>query len=133
MIYNFRFVAGPVARVGPCGLEIHPIVVSLSRFCSWKQTAVVRASDDFWPRDPASHTIHIASVAYNSLFLGEFMQPDWDMFQVSFFTFFVRIFVYWKPNGIDTKCSKWDRLYCTSSCHLCQTTCLLISPSTFFV
>ncbi|KAL9255683.1 putative galactinol--sucrose galactosyltransferase 2 [Drosera capensis] len=45
-----------------------------------KQTAVVRASDDFYPRDPASHTIHISSVAYNSVFLGEFMQPDWDMF-----------------------------------------------------
>ncbi|KAH7276783.1 hypothetical protein KP509_39G021500 [Ceratopteris richardii] len=48
---------------------------------SINQTAVVRASDDFWPRDPASHTIHIASVSYNSIFLGEFMQPDWDMFQ----------------------------------------------------
>ncbi|KAI5318434.1 hypothetical protein L3X38_038142 [Prunus dulcis] len=47
---------------------------------SSKQTAVVRASDDFYPRDPASHTIHISSVAYNTLFLGEFMQPDWDMF-----------------------------------------------------
>ncbi|XP_050227456.1 probable galactinol--sucrose galactosyltransferase 2 isoform X2 [Mercurialis annua] len=47
---------------------------------SAKQTAVVRASDDFYPRDPASHTIHISSVAYNSIFLGEFMQPDWDMF-----------------------------------------------------
>ncbi|KAG5387707.1 hypothetical protein IGI04_029248 [Brassica rapa subsp. trilocularis] len=47
---------------------------------SAKKTAVIRASDDFWPRDPASHTIHIASVAYNTLFLGEFMQPDWDMF-----------------------------------------------------
>ena len=51
--------------------------------CSAKQTAVVRASDDFYPRDPASHTIHISSVAYNTLFLGEFMQPDWDMFHVS--------------------------------------------------
>lgn len=50
---------------------------------SAKQTAIVRASDDFYPRDPASHTIHISSVAYNSLFLGEFMQPDWDMFHVS--------------------------------------------------
>lgn len=49
---------------------------------SAKKTAVIRASDDFWPRDPASHTIHIASVAYNTLFLGEFMQPDWDMFHV---------------------------------------------------
>ncbi|KAF8398388.1 hypothetical protein HHK36_017315 [Tetracentron sinense] len=47
---------------------------------SAEQTAVVRASDDFYPRDPASHTIHISSVAYNTLFLGEFMQPDWDMF-----------------------------------------------------
>uniref|UniRef100_A0A0D9WMF1 galactinol--sucrose galactosyltransferase n=1 Tax=Leersia perrieri TaxID=77586 RepID=A0A0D9WMF1_9ORYZ len=48
-------------------------------YCA-KQTAVVRASDDFYPRDPVSHTIHIASVAYNSVFLGEFMLPDWDMF-----------------------------------------------------
>jgi len=47
---------------------------------SSKQTAVVRASDDFFPRDPVSHTIHIAAVAYNSVFLGEFMLPDWDMF-----------------------------------------------------
>ncbi|GAY37422.1 hypothetical protein CUMW_028850 [Citrus unshiu] len=48
-------------------------------YCS-KQTAIVRASDDFYPRDPTSHTIHIAAVAYNSVFLGEIMQPDWDMF-----------------------------------------------------
>lgn len=47
---------------------------------SSKQTAVVRTSDDFYPKDSASHTIHISSVAYNTLFLGEFMQPDWDMF-----------------------------------------------------
>lgn len=47
---------------------------------SSKQTAVVRASDDFYPREPVSHTIHIAAVAYNSIFLGEIMQPDWDMF-----------------------------------------------------
>ncbi|OWM81110.1 probable galactinol--sucrose galactosyltransferase 1 [Punica granatum] len=47
---------------------------------SAKRSAVIRASDDFWPKDPASHTIHIASVAYNTVFLGEFMQPDWDMF-----------------------------------------------------
>ncbi|XP_051148473.1 probable galactinol--sucrose galactosyltransferase 6 [Andrographis paniculata] len=50
-----------------------------SLYCS-KQTAIVRASDDFYPRDPVSHTIHIAAVAYNSVFLGEVMLPDWDMF-----------------------------------------------------
>ncbi|KAL6221655.1 hypothetical protein ACLB2K_005051 [Fragaria x ananassa] len=48
-------------------------------YCA-KNTAVVRASDDYYPRDPVSHTIHVAAVAYNSVFLGEFMQPDWDMF-----------------------------------------------------
>ncbi|KAK4481959.1 hypothetical protein RD792_012872, partial [Penstemon davidsonii] len=50
-----------------------------SVYCS-KQTNIVRASDDFYPRDPISHTIHIASVAYNTVFLGEIMLPDWDMF-----------------------------------------------------
>ncbi|KAL8492825.1 hypothetical protein ACS0TY_024138 [Phlomoides rotata] len=50
-----------------------------SLYCS-KQTGIVRASDDFFPRDPVSHTIHIAAVAYNSVFLGEVMLPDWDMF-----------------------------------------------------
>lgn len=50
---------------------------------SARKLAVVRASDDFYPRDSASHTIHISSVAYNTLFLRGFMQPDWDMFHVS--------------------------------------------------
>jgi len=48
---------------------------------SYKDTAVARASDDFWPRDEPSHTTHIAHIAYNSLFIGEIVQPDWDMFQ----------------------------------------------------
>ncbi|PWA98961.1 seed imbibition 1 [Artemisia annua] len=47
---------------------------------STKRTAVIRASDDLWPHVTPSHTVHIASVAYNTIFLGEFMQPDWDMF-----------------------------------------------------
>eukprot|EP00884_Botryococcus_braunii_P019916 jgi/Botrbrau1/6608/Bobra.0189s0035.1 len=44
-------------------------------------SAVVRSSDDFWPRDPASHTTHVAVNAYNSVFLSPILQPDWDMFQ----------------------------------------------------
>jgi len=43
-------------------------------------TAVARASDDFYPRDPASSQPHIAACAYNSLFLSALLQPDWDMF-----------------------------------------------------
>ncbi|KAG7370171.1 raffinose synthase [Nitzschia inconspicua] len=43
-------------------------------------TAVARASDDFYPDRPESHTVHLVNVAYNSLFLGEITLPDWDMF-----------------------------------------------------
>mmetsp|Transcript_36167 Transcript_36167/g.87483 ORF Transcript_36167/g.87483 Transcript_36167/m.87483 type:complete len:925 (+) Transcript_36167:62-2836(+) len=46
----------------------------------YKVTAVARASDDFYPLRPESHSVHLVNVAYNSLFLGEICLPDWDMF-----------------------------------------------------
>jgi len=46
----------------------------------YQQTSVARASDDFYPRRPNSHTVHLVNVAYNSLFIGEICLPDWDMF-----------------------------------------------------
>jgi raffinose synthase len=45
-----------------------------------KATSVARASEDFFPGRPESHTAHLVNVAYNSLFLGEICLPDWDMF-----------------------------------------------------
>lgn len=39
-------------------------------------------SDDFYPRDAASSTPHIAACAFNSVYMGALVQPDWDMFQV---------------------------------------------------
>lgn len=46
----------------------------------YKVTAIARASDDFYPTRPESHSVHLVNVAYNSLFLGEICLPDWDMF-----------------------------------------------------
>lgn len=46
-----------------------------------RDTAVARASDDFYPRDPASFNPHIPICAYNSLFMSTLVVPDWDMFQ----------------------------------------------------
>ncbi|XP_052183133.1 probable galactinol--sucrose galactosyltransferase 2 isoform X2 [Diospyros lotus] len=47
---------------------------------SSKRSAITRASDDYYPRNPETQTLHIAAVAYNSIFFGEVMVPDWDMF-----------------------------------------------------
>jgi hypothetical protein len=47
----------------------------------FSRTAVARVSDDYYPRDPASSTPHIGACAFNSLYLGALVQPDWDMFQ----------------------------------------------------
>jgi raffinose synthase len=77
-----RALEASVARNFPDNGCISCMCHNTDMLYSSRQTAVVRASDDFYPRDPASHTVHISSVAYNTLFLGEFMQPDWDMFHV---------------------------------------------------
>ena len=46
----------------------------------YRVTSVARASEDFFPGRPESHTAHLVNVAYNSLFIGEICLPDWDMF-----------------------------------------------------
>ncbi|KAK8678298.1 hypothetical protein V6N13_143803 [Hibiscus sabdariffa] len=45
-----------------------------------KQSAISRASDDFFPKEPATWAQHVAAVAFNSILLGELVVPDWDMF-----------------------------------------------------
>ncbi|XP_060964403.1 probable galactinol--sucrose galactosyltransferase 2 isoform X2 [Cannabis sativa] len=45
-----------------------------------KVSAITRASDDYYPKNPSTQTLHIAAVSYNSIFLGEVVVPDWDMF-----------------------------------------------------
>ena len=45
-----------------------------------RATAMVRASDDFYPRDPASSSPHVTACAYNTVFLAGVLHPDYDMF-----------------------------------------------------
>ncbi|CAN0901189.1 Galactinol--sucrose galactosyltransferase [Linum grandiflorum] len=43
-----------------------------------------RVGDDFWCTDPSGNWLqgcHIVHCAYNSLWMGNFIHPDWDMFQ----------------------------------------------------
>ena len=40
-------------------------------------SALTRVSDDFYPREKASHTVHLAVCASNALFIGPLLLPDW--------------------------------------------------------
>ncbi len=44
-------------------------------------STLTRTSTDFWPNVPASHGAHVYTNALVGLFFGEFVHPDWDMFQ----------------------------------------------------
>ncbi len=44
-------------------------------------SVVMRSSDDFFPSQPQSHGVHILRNAFASMFMGEFLICDWDMFQ----------------------------------------------------
>jgi raffinose synthase len=44
-------------------------------------STLMRTSDDFFPQQPGSHGAHLHCNALASLWFGEFMHPDWDMFQ----------------------------------------------------
>lgn len=42
---------------------------------------LLRSSTDFWPKKPETHGLHLSTNAHVGLWFGEFMHPDWDMFQ----------------------------------------------------
>jgi raffinose synthase len=45
-----------------------------------RASALVRASDDFYPRDAASSAPHVTACAFNTVFLAGILHPDYDMF-----------------------------------------------------
>lgn len=58
-------------------------------FLGTKQIAMGRVGDDFWFQDPNGDPmgvywlqgVHMIHCSYNSLWMGQIIQPDWDMFQ----------------------------------------------------
>jgi raffinose synthase len=69
-----------VERHFPEGSVINCMCHSTDNIYHFGDSSMCRASDDFFPRNAASWTSHIVAVAYNSLFFGEIVNPDWDMF-----------------------------------------------------
>ncbi|MED6168566.1 Tethering factor for nuclear proteasome sts1 [Stylosanthes scabra] len=58
-------------------------------FLGTKQVSMARVGDDFWFQDPNGDPmgvfwlqgLHMIHCSYNSLWMGQMIQPDWDMFQ----------------------------------------------------
>ncbi|XP_048552902.1 stachyose synthase [Triticum urartu] len=54
-------------------------------FLGTRQVSMARAGDDFWlgNGDDAYwlQGVHMVNCSYNSLWMGQFVRPDWDMFQ----------------------------------------------------
>lgn len=58
-------------------------------FLGTEQISMGRVGDDFWFQDPYGdpngvywlQSVHMIHCAYNSLWMGQMIQPDWDMFQ----------------------------------------------------
>ncbi|XP_061360381.1 galactinol--sucrose galactosyltransferase-like [Gastrolobium bilobum] len=58
-------------------------------FLGTETISLGRVGDDFWCKDPAGDPngtywlqgCHMVHCAYNSLWMGNFIHPDWDMFQ----------------------------------------------------
>ncbi|MEY4546677.1 MAG: hypothetical protein RL685_2872 [Pseudomonadota bacterium] len=44
-------------------------------------SSLTRTSIDFFPRRPETHSAHLYANAHVGLWFGQFMWPDWDMFQ----------------------------------------------------
>lgn len=70
-----------VAEHFPENDAINCMCHSTENIYRWKDTAVARASDDFFPTDTASHMPHVAACAFNGLFISALALPDFDMFQ----------------------------------------------------
>lgn len=59
-----------------------------SFFLGTKQIAMGRVADDFWGKDPYGDPegelwlqgLHMVHCSYNSLWMGQIIRPDWDMF-----------------------------------------------------
>jgi raffinose synthase len=67
-----RYFLGNLINCMSCGTDIIYQLLN---------STLLRTSDDFWPKKPATHGLHLYTNAFVSFFAGEFVHPDWDMFQ----------------------------------------------------
>jgi len=67
-----RYFQGNLINCMSCGTDIIYQLLN---------STLLRSSDDFWPKRPETHGLHLYTNAFVGFFAGEFAHPDWDMFQ----------------------------------------------------
>jgi len=63
------------------GRLINCMANSMETYYESPRSTLMRTSIDFWPDKPESHGQHLYCNSQVGVWFGEFMQPDWDMFQ----------------------------------------------------
>jgi raffinose synthase len=63
------------------GRVIHCMSNAQETWYGSRTSTIVRSSIDFFPSMPETHGAHVYANAQVGLWFGEFMHPDWDMFQ----------------------------------------------------
>ncbi|XP_022642894.1 probable galactinol--sucrose galactosyltransferase 2 isoform X2 [Vigna radiata var. radiata] len=77
---KFRAIGNVTENGAPVSLKDFVSEIKSTFGLNSKQSAITRASDDYYPKNTTTQSLHIAAVAFNSIFLGEIVVPDWDMF-----------------------------------------------------
>jgi raffinose synthase len=63
------------------GRLINCMANALETYYGSPRSTLMRTSIDFWPKRPETHGRHLYCNAQMGVWFGQFMQPDWDMFQ----------------------------------------------------
>jgi len=63
------------------GRMINCMANAMETYYGSPDSTLMRTSIDFWPLKPETHGAHLHCNAQVGIWFGEFMQPDWDMFQ----------------------------------------------------
>ncbi|HTV21924.1 MAG TPA: Sip1-related alpha-galactosidase [Polyangiaceae bacterium] len=63
------------------GRVIHCMANAQEAFYGSPASTLTRTSIDFFPARPETHSAHLYTNAHVGLWFGQFMWPDWDMFQ----------------------------------------------------
>jgi raffinose synthase len=63
------------------GRMINCMANAMETYYGSPDSTLMRTSIDFWPLKPETHGEHLHCNAQVGVWFGEFMRPDWDMFQ----------------------------------------------------